>query len=157
MTHPEQLQAPDRSGEETAARDDASLVTLFLKTTKIFTTAVSETLGAQGFSVDEWMVLNVIRFTDGGSMTDIARESACQGASLTRAVDKLVSASLVYREVSPSDRRKVVVFISDRGRERHRELERQLSAVNDRVLGLLGERGLSRVGVTSLMLALSGN
>ena len=60
-------------------------------------------------------------------MTRISEATGCYGASLTRAVDKLVTSACVYREVSQADRRRVEVFLADAGREKHAEISAALT------------------------------
>lgn len=111
---------------------------------------VSEVVGEYGFTLDEWMVLDAIRRNDGSAMSQISAASGCSGASLTRAVDKLVTGSLVYREASQVDRRKVEVFISDRGRDAHRELRGHLRDLDEQVEKMTSASGISREALVEL-------
>lgn len=115
---------------------------------------VAEVVGEHGLSLDEWMVLDAILRNDGSAMSRISAVSGCSGASLTRAVDKLVTGSLVYREASQVDRRKVEVFISDRGRAMHRELQAHLGELDERVEKATSASGISREALVELCGAL---
>lgn len=133
---------------------DESLVTVFVHTTKIFSAMVADYVSQQGFTLDEWMVLDSIERHNGSSMSQISTASGCSGASLTRAVDKLVTHSLVYREASRIDRRKVEVFISDRGKAAHRGIQDHLAVLDRSVEELIRDSGINRSALVELLGAL---
>lgn len=135
---------------------DVSLITVLVHTTKNLSAMVAAVVGEHGFTLDEWLVLDAIRRNQGSAMSQISAASGCSGASLTRAVDKLVAGSLVYREASQVDRRKVEVFISDRGRGMHQQLREQLRNLDERVGKMASASGISREALTELCGALRG-
>jgi DNA-binding MarR family transcriptional regulator len=55
-------------------------------------------------------------------MSDIARHVMLPAATLTRVIDRLVEVNLVYRRGDLGDRRRVLVFVSPRGRSLYRKL-----------------------------------
>lgn len=132
------------------------LVTSLLQTTKEFSSSVSDITAPYGYSVDEWLALRAIQHDNGCSVSQISDASGCTGAALTRAVDKLVANGLAYREVSQIDRRKVVVFITETGRE-------FANLINDRIVELeaairhtLLNAGLTSEAFTEILEALGG-
>lgn len=133
-----------------------SLLTLIVHTTKKMGAAVADTVGQKGLTLDEWMVLDAIHRHDGVAMTQVSAASGCQGATLTRAVDKLVNNALVYREASPLDRRKVIVFISELGRMKHAEVAAKLAGLEGSAAQVLEEVGLSLQEFAVLMRGLAG-
>lgn len=135
----------------TSNPESESLLTLLVHTTKDFSSTVADTVAGQGLTLDEWMVLDAIHRHHGSSMSLISGASGCTGASLTRTVDKLVSNALAYREASRTDRRKVEVFLSDRGRETHRAVTEHVSGLEAGVEKLLADSGIDRAGLTSLL------
>lgn len=74
-------------------------------------------LAAEGFTVDEWVVLGALSDADGLSMSELRELAVVDKATLGRRVDLLVSKALVYREVDDGDRRVIRVYLSARGRE----------------------------------------
>lgn len=128
-----------------------SLVTIAVQDVKSFTTLLGTVVAQHNFTLDEWMVLDAITRNDGAAMTQIAAASGCQGATLTRAVDKLVSAALVYREASPVDRRKVVVFMSDRGRDVHDQVHSSMATLETAARQAVMEAGLTPEKFLDLM------
>lgn len=129
-------------------------VTSLVQTTKEFSLSVSDITAPHGYTVDEWLVLRAIQHGDGSFVSQISDASGCAGAALTRAVDKLVSNGLVYREASQIDRRKVVVFITEAGREVCEEINSRILKLEDSIQHALLNAGLSSQAFTGLLEAL---
>lgn len=127
------------------------LVTSLVQTTKEFSSSVSDIIAPHGYSVDEWLVLRAIQHHDGSFVSQISNASGCTGAGLTRAVDKLVSNGLVYREASQIDRRKVVVFITEAGREVCEEIDSRILKLEASIRQALLNAGLSSRAFTGLL------
>ena len=72
-------------------------------------------LTAEGVSVEQWRILRALSDGTGHSMGDLAEAVLMPHPTLTKAVDRLVDRALVYRGQDPADRRKVAVFLADRG------------------------------------------
>ena len=70
----------------------------------------------EGVPVEQWRILKVLSDGKGHSMGDLADAVLLNHPTLTKMVDRMVSDALVYRVQDPDDRRKVVMFISDRGK-----------------------------------------
>lgn len=68
-----------------------------------------------GVTADQWRVLATLSTTSGITMSDLARLSVLSPAGATRAIDTLADRALVYRRADPTDRRRVVVFLSAHG------------------------------------------
>jgi DNA-binding MarR family transcriptional regulator len=83
---------------------------------------ISVALQAEGMSVEQWRVLSLLADGAGHTMSDIARHVMLPAGTLTRVIDRLVAVNLVYRRVDLGDRRRVLVFVSRRGRSLHRKL-----------------------------------
>ncbi len=66
-------------------------------------------------------------------MAQLADAVLIPGPSLTRLVDKLVADNLVYRLVDENDRRRVLVYLTGRGRALHdrvaADVEKQSAAI----------------------------
>lgn len=83
-------------------------------------------LGDTGATVEEWRVLSQLGDGAGHPMSEIAEFALLPAPTLTKVVDRLVSAGRVYRRVDDADRRRVLVFLSERG---HTTLDGMNSAV----------------------------
>ncbi|MEH3137255.1 MAG: MarR family transcriptional regulator [Mycolicibacterium neoaurum] len=79
--------------------------------------------------LDHWLVIAALASGDGLTMAELQATTQIAGPTQTRVVDKLVSRSLVYREVDEFDRRKVRVYLSARGTALHDELRPAMAAV----------------------------
>jgi DNA-binding MarR family transcriptional regulator len=98
-------------------------------------------LAGATLTVDQWRVLDLLADRAGRSMSEIAGAVVVPGPTLTKIVDRLVDAALVYRLVDDRDRRRVLVFISDDGRALHQRLEPSVAEVEAQALGVLGTHG----------------
>lgn len=112
--------------------DKADLRLLPLALARAATRLTAETgraLAGTGLTVDQWRVLDYLAAADGAAMSDIAAATVITGPTLTRAVDRLVDRALVYRSLDHADRRRVLVRMSERGAELHRELAPRVADV----------------------------
>jgi DNA-binding MarR family transcriptional regulator len=73
-------------------------------------------LSTEGVPVEQWRILKVLSDNQGHSMGELADAVLLNHPTLTKMVDRMVSDSLVYRRQDADDRRKVLMFISDRGK-----------------------------------------
>jgi DNA-binding MarR family transcriptional regulator len=73
-------------------------------------------LSTEGVPVEQWRILKVLSDGRGHSMGELAEAVLLNHPTLTKMVDRMVADSLVYRRQDAEDRRKVLMFISDRGK-----------------------------------------
>jgi DNA-binding MarR family transcriptional regulator len=78
--------------------------------------------------LEEWAVLSALSDGAGHSMGEIAGITHTPSPSMTKLVNRLVAADLTYRRIDPVDRRRVLVFLSARGRSRYRRLQSLVDA-----------------------------
>lgn len=109
-----------------AARGDAHLVQLLAQAERRVTARIAETLEANGSSLEQWRVLCVLVERDGSPMNEIAARAMLPSPTLTRVVDRMVAANLVHRRADNRDRRRVLVFLTSRGRDLCRTLTREV-------------------------------
>lgn len=95
-------------------------------------------LAAERATVEQWRILAVLSDGQGHSMGDLAVAVLMPHPTLTKAVDRLVDNALVYRRQDDIDRRRVVAFLSDRGRGLYRRLERLVTEHERAVAAALG-------------------
>ena len=76
---------------------------------------LSRQLTAEGVSLDQWRLMKVLSESGGLPMGKLAEELALNLPTLTKLVDRMVQEALVYRVPDPNDRRKVRMFLSDKG------------------------------------------
>jgi DNA-binding MarR family transcriptional regulator len=88
---------------------------------------------AEGVSVEQWRILRALSDGHGHSMGDLAEAALMPHPTLTKAVDRLVDGALVYRRQDAEDRRRVAVYLSERGVELVDRLD-EASATHHRAL-----------------------
>ena len=81
-------------------------------------------LRSEGVPLEQWRILKTLADGNGRSMGDLADTVLMNHPTLTKTVDRMVSSALVYRVADPADRRKVMIFLSDRGRALSERLDR---------------------------------
>lgn len=81
----------------------------------------------------------MLRGGDGFTMSDIAAAMSVAPPTLTRIVDKLVDGGFVVRRVDAMDRRRVLVYLSSKGKTKVRKLARQESSLKAALADEFGE------------------
>jgi DNA-binding MarR family transcriptional regulator len=81
------------------------------------TAVVTPVVAAENISLEQWRVLLVLADEAGQAMREIAQRAGLSAPTATRMVDRLVTDGLAYRRSDPLDRRRVLVHISDQGKE----------------------------------------
>jgi len=85
-------------------------------------TAVETRLKPAGVRIEQYRVMVALDRRDGQSMGELAPSVFVDLPTLTKIVDRMVSNGLVYRAPDPKDRRRVLVFLADKGRREFRDL-----------------------------------
>ena len=76
---------------------------------------LSRQLTAEGVSLDQWRLMKALSQSGGMAMGKLADELVLNHPTLTKLVDRMVQDALVYRVPDATDRRKVRMFLSDKG------------------------------------------
>ncbi|MEV1008730.1 MarR family winged helix-turn-helix transcriptional regulator [Streptomyces sp. NPDC049881] len=84
-------------------------------------------LEGAGCSADAWRVLDLLADGEGHGMTAVAGRVLLPPPTLTRLMDQLVDDGLVHRRVDPVDRRRILAYLTPRGVELWRTLERRVA------------------------------
>ncbi|WP_235999090.1 MarR family transcriptional regulator [Qaidamihabitans albus] len=105
------------------------------------TARVEQVLRPEGVTFDQWLVMHALATQGGLTMSELTTRTMATGPTLTRVVDRLVTAAAAYREIDPEDRRKVRVYLSSRGRAEHDRIARKVGEVEQAVLGQLPRPG----------------
>jgi DNA-binding MarR family transcriptional regulator len=112
-------------------RPERQLLHLLSHTQHRVTTRAAAALRNQRSSLEEWRVLSLLADGRGHSMSEIAEFALTPAPTMTKLIDRMVANNLVYRRVDPADRRRVLVFLSARGRTAHRRLRPVVEASID--------------------------
>jgi DNA-binding MarR family transcriptional regulator len=97
-------------------------------------------LRQEGVPIEQWRILKVLSDGEGHSMGDLAEIVLLNHPTLTKMIDRMVSDAMVYRAQDPDDRRKVLMYISDRGRELTRRLNSLAQSQETHIAANYGNR-----------------
>jgi MarR family transcriptional regulator, organic hydroperoxide resistance regulator len=92
---------------------------------------LADALAAEGMSVEQWRILRALSAGHGYSMGELALAVLMPHPTLTKAVDRLIDDALVYRRQDEVDRRRVAVFLAERGQDVVARLD-EVAAVHHR-------------------------
>lgn len=110
-----------------------SLPSLLAEASRRATADLRRMLVEQGLPLEQWRVLDVLADEQGRSMSDLAEAVDMKLPSVSKLIDRMVSAALVQRSLDPADQRRVLVYVSDIGLAKVRGLRgpvaRELSSV----------------------------
>jgi DNA-binding MarR family transcriptional regulator len=131
-----------------------SVSEVFFRAGRWWTESLSQgLLDADVNSIEGWRVLGALRSGDGFTMTDISLAMGIPPPTLTRIVDRLVDAGFVLRRIDATDRRRVLIYLSARGKTKVRRLAKREALLKTALIDELGEdtavhfiRTLARVG-----------
>jgi DNA-binding MarR family transcriptional regulator len=98
-------------------------------------------LAVQGCSVPQWRVLRCLADGQGHPMSEIAEFAMLPGPTLTKLLDRMVAANLVYRRADDHDRRRVLAYLSERGMSLYRQLAGVVDEGQAALLTALGDHG----------------
>jgi len=106
---------------------------------------MSALLANEHCTLEEWRVLKILSDGQGHIMTEIADFAMLPAPTLTKLMDRMVSAGLVYRRADDQDRRRVLAYLAERGRARCDRAAALLAAAEAELAVRLGDTGdLSR-------------
>jgi DNA-binding MarR family transcriptional regulator len=95
--------------------------------------------------VEQWRILKVLSDGEGHSMGELADAVLLNHPTLTKMIDRMVSDTLVYRVQDPNDRRKVLMFISDRGKVLSKRLNSLAVDQEEHILESYGDKSTSEL------------
>ncbi|MCF8481656.1 MAG: MarR family winged helix-turn-helix transcriptional regulator [Rhodospirillum sp.] len=106
---------------------------------RIFYTAVSGAvrqvyMSLHGLSVNEWRTLAVLNGHDPLSAKEIVARSSMDKVNVSRAISALQKKGILERHIDPTDRRRVLLRLTRKGRRILMELLPEVKRVEDRML-----------------------
>ncbi len=101
--------------DEVSVRDE-SLVDILARAYHLLAESFHDQIKWHGVSVTEWRVLAALAGRDGMAMTELAELVLFKQPTLTKAVDRMERAQLVQRRTPSADRRRTLVYLTERGR-----------------------------------------
>jgi MarR family transcriptional regulator, organic hydroperoxide resistance regulator len=94
----------------------------------------------EGVPVEQWRILKLLAEQNGRSMSDLTQVALLNHPTLTKMIDRMISDALVYRHPDPKDGRKVVIFVSERGRALNERLRRRANLRQAEIVEGYGDR-----------------
>lgn len=85
--------------------------------------SLSARLREGGLTVEHFRVLSALVEQNARTMSDLAAVALVDPPTMTKMIDRLVANGVVFRAPDPLDRRKVLVFLSERGKALHQSAE----------------------------------
>ncbi|MGP4026227.1 MarR family winged helix-turn-helix transcriptional regulator [Actinomadura sp. 3N407] len=128
-------------------QDEMDLPRVLARVERGIAARLGAALKTAGSTVEEWRVVSLLADRAGHPMTEIADYALMPAPTLTKVVDRLVSAGLVYRRVDDADRRRVLVFLSEHGHEELTRLTAVVEAEWGRVRDAVGREELALLRV----------
>ena len=116
------------------ASDAERLAHLLSQTEARVTRELERALAQASCTVDQWRALAILADGAAHTMSEIAGVALVSASSLTRLVDRLVADNLAYRLADPGDRRRILVHITDRGRDVHRRACKVIARHGDAIV-----------------------
>jgi DNA-binding MarR family transcriptional regulator len=141
MSSPVQERRAGEVGESRTA--SASLGLLVGRVEHRMSRRVEAALG--GPTLEQWRVLDLLSDGEGHPMTEIATHAMVPPPTLTKIVDRLIESTLVYRRPDEADRRRILVFLSERGQEEHDTLAPRVALAEQDVVADLDQADLARL------------
>ncbi len=135
----------ERSDDDNAPRPVLELAFLLSQAERRLTRQLARAVDEHGSNMDEWRILSLLGDGDGHSMSELAEFTLRSPPSLTRLIDRAVADNLVYRKADPSDRRRVLVYITARGRAMRRRLEQRIKREHEAILTDAGATNLDQL------------
>jgi len=117
-----------------------SVSEVFFRIGRWWTESLSQgLLDSEVSTIEGWRVLGALRGGEGFTMSEMSTAMAIPPPTLTRIVDKLVDGGFVLRRVDATDRRRVLIYLSARGKSKVRRLARQEAAMKATLTEEFGE------------------
>ncbi|GLZ50214.1 hypothetical protein Acsp06_63990 [Actinomycetospora sp. NBRC 106375] len=123
---------------ERSPRDGDESLRLLSLVEHTLTGRLEEALRSQGSSLDQWRILRLLADRGGCPMNVVADHVLLLAPKLSKLVDRMVSANLVLRRRDHSDRRRVLIVVSARGRRALAEWDEATAEVRGQFRDLLG-------------------
>jgi len=102
-------------------------------------------LQSEGLTIEQFRVLDLLAEGEGYATGEVAQAVMLSLPSATRVLDKMVNGALIYRAPDARDRRKVLIFVSDRGLQVLDQLRANVRLHEREIAELFGGRETERL------------
>lgn len=101
---------------------------------------LSQSIGSEEFSEEQWRILYVLSDKQGHPMGELAERVLMNGPAMSKNMDKLVSRGMVFRAVDTQDSRRVLAYITDVGLHALEPLRKRVDSHHGSIEEALGPR-----------------
>ncbi len=102
--------------------DAAKMAHVLIRAERSLVQRLNVILEAEKCSVDRWHALFLLADRRGHAMSELVAHTVRPPATITRLVEGMVASNLAYRRVDETDRRRVLVFATQRGHDLYARL-----------------------------------
>src|SRR5579871_3107271 len=95
---------------------EESLIDLLARAHHLVSESFHRQVKRHGVSATEWRILAVLSERDGTTMTELAELVMFKQPTLTKAIDRMERVHLVRRQTPDEDRRRTLIYLTERGR-----------------------------------------
>ena len=113
----------------------------FTRAERLLSGWMSALLDEEHCTLEEWRVLKILADGQGHIMTEIAEFAMLPAPTLTKLMDRMVAAGLVYRRADDKDRRRVLAYLAEQGRALYERAAARLAAAEGELAARLGDAG----------------
>lgn len=131
-----------RSDHKHAAQ---SLEYLLARANRHVSQRLESVLQTEGLTIEQFRVLDLLAEGEGYATGELAEAVMLSLPTATRVLDRMVNNALIYRAPDAKDRRKVLVFISDKGLALLERLRVNVRSREQQIAELLGGRETERL------------
>lgn len=124
---------------------DGYLLYLLASASHLASGQFHEEVREAGVRVPEWRVLACLHDEDGQMVTQLARFALMEQSHLTKTIDQMVERGLVTRRSDETDRRRVRIFMTDKGTQLADRLVARAKAHEAQLVHQLGTRDIAQV------------
>jgi DNA-binding MarR family transcriptional regulator len=140
--------------DDDMAEREETLGGLLARASHLLTAGFSQQVKGHGISATAWRVLGALVERDGLTMTELAELVLFKQPTLTKAVDRMERDQLVQRRTPSEDRRRTLVYLTERGRRAAAPLVLRARQHDAAVARAIGEKAYREL--QSALLALIG-
>ncbi len=124
------LREENTSAPPAEASSAAKTAHLVLRVERTITMRLAAIL-AEDCSVDRWCALLLLADGRGHAMSELIAHTLLPPTTVTRLVDGMIGSNLAFRRVDEADRRRVLVYATERGHELHARLGTRVEHARD--------------------------
>jgi DNA-binding MarR family transcriptional regulator len=118
-----------------SAGESLDLIQLISGVNRRLEQTVAARLKPAGVPIEQYRVLMALGEENGLPMGELAARVFVDSPTLTKIIDRMVANADVYRAPAPGDRRKVLVFLSEKGIETLAHLRGLVEGPEEKLLG----------------------